>query len=102
MSIKAYRGYKHAFTKGYSLIGWDSLMDCQGAQIQKEGHEDQGSLKQLKGDPSGYMSSLPGLHGLPFGSGLHLNPSGYHYAEVWPWLPAASDSKGASKTCMGT
>ena len=28
-----------------SLMDWDSLMDCQGAQSQKEGQEDQGKAK---------------------------------------------------------
>ena len=34
-----------------SLIDWDSLMDCQGAQSQKEGKEDQEGVKELGGLP---------------------------------------------------
>ena len=29
-----------------SLVDWDSVMDCQGTQSQKEGQEDKGTLKQ--------------------------------------------------------
>ena len=32
-------------------MDWGSLMDCQGAQSQKEGQEDHGTLKQLGGVP---------------------------------------------------
>ena len=32
-------------------MDWDSLMDCRGAQSQKDGQEDQGTLKQLGGVP---------------------------------------------------
>ena len=34
-----------------SLMAWDSLMDFQGAQSQKEGQEDQGKVKELGGPP---------------------------------------------------
>ena len=30
-------------------MAWDYSMDLQGAQSQKEGQEDQGTLKQLRG-----------------------------------------------------
>ena len=36
-----------------SLMAWVYSMDLQGAQSQKEGQEDQGTLKQLRG---GYFS----------------------------------------------
>ena len=36
----------------------DSLMDCQGAQSQKEGEEDQGTLKQPGGFPPSSFTSL--------------------------------------------
>ena len=41
-----------------SLIAWDSLMDFQGAQRQKEGQEDQGTLKALGGSPGLFYLSL--------------------------------------------
>ena len=38
----------HSFSY-VECISWDSLMDCWGAQSQKEGQEDQGTLKHLGG-----------------------------------------------------
>ena len=35
-----------------SLMVWDCLVDCQGAQSQKEGQEDQGYATELGGTPS--------------------------------------------------
>ena len=32
-------------------MDWDSLIDCPGAQSQKEGQEGQGTLKLLAGVP---------------------------------------------------
>ena len=29
-------------------MDWDSLMDCQGVQSQKEGQEEQGEVKELE------------------------------------------------------
>ena len=42
----------------WSFMDWDSLMDCQGAQSQKEAQEDQGTFKQLGGaPPSSFIST---------------------------------------------
>ena len=32
-------------------MAWDTLMDCQGAQSQKEGQKDQREVKDIGGDP---------------------------------------------------
>ena len=67
-------------------MAWDSLKDCQGAQSQKEGQEDQGEIKEL-GGPSAVLRSS-GPSGLPSGSALpgspssYPNPSNYLYVEA--------------------
>ena len=65
-------------------------MDFKVALSQKEGQEDQGTLKQLlRGAPLKALLPLPGPLGLPHGSGLpgspssYPNPSSYPYVEVW-------------------
>ena len=54
----------------------DGLMDCQRAQSQQEGKEDEGTLKELGGVPLAVLP-LPGPPGIPSGSGLPGNPSSY-------------------------
>ena len=45
-------------------MGWDSLMDSQRSHSQKEGQEDQGTLKQLEGgSPSSLISLGDNLRG---------------------------------------
>ena len=53
-----------------------------GTQNQKEGQEDQGTLKQLGGVSPLALSPFPGPIGLPAGFGLHGNQSSYPYLEV--------------------
>ena len=52
-----------------SLMDWNSLMDCQGAQSQKEGQEDQEEVKALGGSLQALLS-FPGPPRLPSGSSL--------------------------------
>ena len=67
---------------------WDSLMNCQEAQRQKHGQEDQGEVKERRG-----VSSLAGLrshgpHGLPSGSGLPGKSSSYPNPSTNPYIEA--------------
>ena len=64
-------------------MAWESMIDFQGAQSQKEGQEHQGTLKQFGGKPLA-LQPLPGFPGLPSGSGL----PGIHQAI--PSLPVFS------------
>ena len=53
---------------GFNLSQFDGLSGGQG-KSQKDGQEDQGTLKQLAGPPLALLS-LPGPPGLPSGSSL--------------------------------
>ena len=71
-------GRVHSHRKGggarcFSLMDWDSLMDRQGAQSQKEGNDDRGEVKELGGTPRATLKSNGPL-GLPSGSGVPGNP----------------------------
>ena len=66
-------------------MDWDSLMDCQGAQSQKEGQEDKGTLKQLRGVPQQLCPpDLLSGSGLPGNPSSYLNFSSYPYVEACP------------------
>ena len=56
-------------------MDWDSLLDCQGAQSQKEGPEDQGGLLTawVGVPPQLALLSFPGPPGVPSGSGLPVS-----------------------------
>ena len=41
--------------KCFSLMDWDSLMDWQGAQSQKEGNDDRGKGKGARRDPPSHL-----------------------------------------------
>ena len=56
-------------------MDWDSLMDCQGAQSQKGGQQDQGALKLLEATPLALLPR-PGSPSLRSGVGLAGNSSG--------------------------
>jgi hypothetical protein len=66
----------------------DSLMDCQGAQSQNEGQEDQETSKQLgRASPRALLflptpPSLPSGYWLPGNPSSYPNPSNYPYAEA--------------------
>ena len=74
---KACKGVKKA------LRPLDSLMDCQGAQSQKEG-QDEGTKDRGRGTP---LTLLPftGPPGLPFGSSLGSPelPHSIHFLRRW-------------------
>ena len=70
-------------------MDWECLMDCQGAQSQKGGQEDQGELlKNAKGALLNVLRS-PGPPGLPLG-GLTGSPSNYPKPSSYPYLEACA------------
>ena len=70
-----------------SLLAWNSLVDCQGAQSKNEDQEYQAEVKELGGTPLAVLRS-PGPPGLPSGHGLPGNPSSCPNPSSYPCVEA--------------